>query len=116
MTKSIQLTSADTNAHNLYQLILAAESVTQLPQRVDQGAVIFPDFVAQITLSLPLSQSGNSGASLSIQDKDGNEMYSLIAGFVQEIGAGLLNNVSLQAIKLQASASGVVTDVYVIQN
>ena len=116
MTKSVQLTFADSAAHNLYALILASESVTQLPQRIDLGAVIFPDFVAQIILTLPLAQAGNSGNSLSVQDKDGNEMYSLIAGFAQEIGAGLLNNVSLQAILVQASASEVVLDVLVIQN
>jgi hypothetical protein len=116
MTKSIQLTAADTNAHNLYQLILAALGVTQLPQRVDQGAVFFPDFVAQVSFNLPIGQAGNPGNSLSVQDQNGNEMFTVLPGIASPLGAGTLNNISLQAIKLQASAIGVVTDVNVIQN
>jgi|SRR5208337_3571117 len=116
MTQGIQLTSTDAASHNLYALILAALSVTQLPQRVDQGAAIFPDFVAQVTFSLPISQAGNSGASLSVMNRSGSEMLSLIPGFTQSLGAGLLNNVSLQALYIQASASGVVTDVSIVQN
>jgi len=116
MTKSIQLTAADTSAHNLYALILAAMSVTQLPQRVDQGAVFFPDFVNTITFNLPLSQTGNPGNSLSVQDQNGNEMNSVLPGIPYSIVGPVSNTISLQAIKIQASASGVVTDVLIIQN
>ena len=116
MTKGIQLTSADTSSHNLYALILSALSVTQLPQRVDQGAVFFPDFVNSISFNLPLSQSGNPGNSLSVQDQNGNEMNSVLPGIPYIITGPTGNTISLQAIKIQASASGVVTDVSIVQN
>jgi hypothetical protein len=115
MIKGIQLTAADTDSHNLYALILAALSITQLPQRVDQGAVFFPDFVFSLTLSLPLNQDGNSGNSLSVQDQNGNEMQNLLPGIPWTI-TGVVNGIALQAIQIQASASGVVTDVSIVQN
>jgi hypothetical protein len=114
MTKAIQLTAADVSVHNLYALIEAALGVTQLPQRVDLGAVFFPDFVESLTISLPLSQSGNSGNNLSVQDQNGHEITSVLPGIPFTI-AGTGNIISLQAIKLQASASGVVTDVSIVQ-
>ena len=116
MTKSIVLTAADTDAHNLYALILAALGVTQLPQRVDQGAVFFPDFVKSVTFSLPVNQGGNTGHTLSVQDKDGNEMNSVVPGTPFKIEGTVGNLISLQAIELQASASGVVCDVSIVQN
>jgi len=113
MTKAIQLTAADSAAHNLYALILAALGVTQLPQRVDLGAVFFPDFVASVTFSLDLST--NSGKSLSVQDQNGNEMQQVLPGIPFTLGAGNQNAVGLQAILIQASASGVITDVSIVQ-
>ena len=114
MTRAIQLTAADTSAHNLYALILEAESVTQLPQRVDLGAVFFPDFVNNLTITLPLSQAGNSGQSLSIQDP-GSEITSVLPGIPFKI-SGVGNSIALQGLKIQATAIGVVTDVFAVQN
>jgi hypothetical protein len=115
MTKAIQLTSTDSASHNLYALILTEMNVTQLPQRVDLGAIFFPDFVQTVTFTLPLNQSGNSGESLSIQDQNGIEMTSVLPGIPYSI-SGKNNIISLQAIKIQASASGVVTDVAIVQS
>ena len=114
MTKAIQLTSTDAAAHNLYSLILAALTVTQLPQRVDQGAVFFPDFVASVSFNLT-GVAGNSGQSLSVQDQDGNELNSVIPLIPFTIAGGR-NIISLQALKIQATAAGVITDVSIIQN
>lgn len=117
MIKAIQLTAADANAHNLYALILAAQSVSQLPQRVDLGVVTFPDTVATITFLLPITVAGNSGESLSVQDLDGNEIGQVITGIPLTLNSGsAVNNLSVQEIKIKASASGVVTDVSVIVN
>lgn len=117
MTKAVQLTSADTAAHNLYALILAKLGVIQLPQRADLGDVIFPDPVAQVKFLLPVNQAGNSGKNMSVQDQNGNEMSSLITGIEFDLGAANGPNIiSTQAIKLQASASGMVIDVTVIVN
>jgi hypothetical protein len=117
MTKAYQLTAADTNSHNLYALILTSLGVTQLPQRVDRGAVFPPDFVCTVTFTLSLSQAGNSGNGLSVQDVSGNEITSVLPGIPFSLGAGgTQNNISLQALKIQSSAEGVVTDVSIIQN
>jgi hypothetical protein len=114
MTRGVVITFTDTAAHNLYALILAALGVTQLPQA--NGAAFFPDFVTQVTFLLNILTAGNSGQSLSIQDQNGHEMNSCITGIPVTIGSGNVNNVSLQAIKLQASASGVAVDVSIVQN
>jgi hypothetical protein len=115
MTETITLTSTDTAAHNLYQLILAELEVTQLPQRVDLGAVFFPDFVASVTFSLSLQQTGNSGQSLSVQDQGGFEYNDVLPGIPWMLGPGNINAISLQGLKIQASAVGVVTDVSIVQ-
>jgi hypothetical protein len=115
MTKSIVLTAADTDAHNLYALILAALGVTQLPQRVDLGAVFFPDFVESVTFLLPTNQAGNTSHTLSLQDQNGNEILSIIVGIPYTI-EGIRNSISLQAFKVQASAEGVVLNVSIVQN
>jgi hypothetical protein len=112
MTKSIVLTAADTDAHNLYALILAALGVTQLPQRVDLGAVFFPDFVASVNFFLP---SATAGQYISIQDQNGNEMVQIGPNNPTSLGAGIINNISLQALKIQASVTGIVTEVTVFQ-
>jgi len=112
MTQAAQLTLADTAVHNLYALILADDGVTQLPQRTDLGAIIFLDPSASVTFTLPLSQAGNSGNSLSLQDQEGNELTSLLPGIPFTLGLSTgPNEIALQAIKVKASASGVVLDV-----
>ena len=115
MTKSIELTAADTNAHNLYALILAELGVTQLPQRVDLGDVFFPDFVAKVTFFLDNGNPANSGNTLQIQDQSGNEITSILPAIPYSIGSGNQNNVSLQSLQIEASASGVVTNVSIEQ-
>ena len=108
MTKAIVLTSADSAAHNLYGLILAVLGVTQLPQRVDQGAVFFPDFVASVNFYI-------SSGTLSVQDQNGNQMTVVPATTNISIGNGQINDVSLQAMKIQASGSGITINVTVFQ-
>lgn len=114
MVRAYQLTLADTSLHNLYALILAAEGVTQLPQRVDLGDVIFPSPVASITFSLPLIDA-NSGNTLPIQDQTGQEITVLLAGIPFPLSSMNVNSIYLQNIQVKASAGSMVLDVSVNQ-
>lgn len=107
MTKSIQLTSADSASHNLYGLILAALAVTQLPQRVDLGAVVFPDFVSSVNFSV-------ASGTWKVLDSSGNLMTSINSGNTS-FGNGNINNISLQAMQLQADAGSRVINITAFQ-
>lgn len=110
MVRACQITFADAISHNLYAMILATNSVTQLPQRTDLGAVIFPSVVSELTFLLPISEAGNSGQNCAIQDVTGAEINEVITGIPFTISDSV-NSIDLQAILVQATASGVILDV-----
>jgi hypothetical protein len=105
MTKAITVTATET-PQNLYALILAALGITQLPQRVDLGAVFFPDFVNTIIFNTAenfniLDQNGN----LIIDDATSQPPFQLV---------GVSNNISLQALEVESVTGSIGVNVTVI--
>src|ERR1041384_5198276 len=97
MVQAVTITAADTAAHNLYELILDALGVTQLPQRADLGDVIFQDPVASVNFYV-------ASGTLSVQDQDGNQITLVPATTDISLGTGDVNNISLQAMKIQSGS------------